>query len=256
MNLFTRAESTALLRHRVPQLTDTDVDRIAEALGDLPLALGQVAAHLADTGLSPDDYLSLLTDRADELLAQQPPPTYPVPLAAGYQIAFDRLATDSPAALDLLTLAAHLGPEPIPLTLFTAHPDQLPRSLATAARDPLAFADLAGQLRRRALARVDPESLQLHRLLAALLRTRPHPPAPRRRALLATIRRRPREPDMATRALRLLRAAVPDDPGTTRRLGPPGSTYSPTSSPPPTPAEPAIRPGGGTSPGSSTSPAS
>ena len=212
VDVFARAESIALLRRRVPHLTDPDADRLADALGDLPLAVGQAAAHLADTGGSPNDYLSLLNDRAAQLLAHQTLPTYPISLAAGYQIAFDRLATDSPAALDLLTLAAHLGPEPIPLTLFTAHPDQLPGPLATAAGDPLAFTDLTGHPRHRALARVTPDTLHLHRLPAALLRSRPRLAAARRCALLTAIRRRLREPDMATRAVRLLRAAAPDDP--------------------------------------------
>ena len=90
------------------------------------MALGQAAAHLADTALPPDDYLFLLKDRAAHLLANQPTPTYPISLAASYQIAFDRLATDSPAALDLLTLAAHLGPEPIPLTLTSYSPHSPP----------------------------------------------------------------------------------------------------------------------------------
>jgi hypothetical protein len=59
-------------------------------------------------------------------------------------VAFDRLAVDEPAGLNLLRLAAQLAPEPIPLTLFTAHPDRLPKPLATAVADPLAFAELIG----------------------------------------------------------------------------------------------------------------
>ncbi|MGB6161927.1 MAG: hypothetical protein WBF75_05020 [Pseudonocardiaceae bacterium] len=51
--------------------------------------------------------------------------------------------------MDLLTLAAHLAPEPIPRTLFTIHPDRLPDPLATTARDPLAFTDLTRLLRPR-----------------------------------------------------------------------------------------------------------
>jgi hypothetical protein len=95
------------------------------------------------------EYLELLGSRAAELLAQGTPVTYPVSLAASWQLAFDRLAVDAPAALDLLTMAAQLAPEPIPFTLFTAHTDQLPEPLAAAAGDPLAFAGLTRLLRRR-----------------------------------------------------------------------------------------------------------
>ncbi len=195
VDVFDRSESLALLR-RVPRLTTTaDAVRIAEALGDLPLALSQATAYLTETGISTDDYLSLLHERTAELLAHGTPATYPVSLAASYQIAFDRLATQAPVALDLLTLAAHLAPEPIPRTLFTTHPDQLPDPLATTARDPLAFTELTRLLRRAGLARVEPNSLQLHRLLQAILRAQPT------------------EHDMPTVAIRLLRATVPaDDP--------------------------------------------
>ena len=41
-------------------------------------------------------------------------------------MAFDRLAADDPAALDLLTMMAWCGPEPVPLALLTDHPDVLP----------------------------------------------------------------------------------------------------------------------------------
>ena len=128
VDVFDRSESLTLLR-RVPRLTTDDAARIADALGDLPLALSQAAAYLAETGIPTDDYLSLLDERTAELLTHGTPATYPVSLAASYQIAFDRLAKQAPAALDLLTLAAHLAPEPIPRTLFTTHPDQLPDSL-------------------------------------------------------------------------------------------------------------------------------
>ncbi|MGH4013795.1 MAG: FxSxx-COOH system tetratricopeptide repeat protein [Pseudonocardiaceae bacterium] len=194
IDVFNRGESIELLRRRVPHLVVGDASRIAEALGDLPLALGQAAAHLAETGMSADEYLSLLDERAAELLAQGTPATYPISLVASYHVALTRLAQEAPVALDLLTLAAQLAPEPIPLTLFTTHPDQLPGPLATAIRDPLAFAGLTRLLRRGALARVEPGSLQLHRLLQAILRSQP------------------RRDEMPTLAVRLLRAAVPAKP--------------------------------------------
>jgi DNA-binding SARP family transcriptional activator len=194
VDVFDRDESITLLRRRAPQLTGGDAGRVAEALGDLPLALAQAGAHLADTATPVQDYLALLAERTTELLTQGTSATYPVSLAASAQIALDRLATQSPAALQLLTLAAYLAPEPIPLTLFTTHPAYLPEPLATATGDPLAFTALARLLRQYGLARVEPATLTLHRLLAAILRTHPH-----------------QQQDLTTLAARLLRAAVPDD---------------------------------------------
>jgi tetratricopeptide (TPR) repeat protein len=173
VDVFTRQESVSLLRQRVGWLSKVDADRVAAALADLPLAVTQAAAFLAETGCAVQEYLTLLGSRTADMLAQGAPVTYPASLAASWQVAFDRLAVDAPAALDLLTVAAQLASEPIPFTLFTAHPDRLPEPLATAAGDPLAFAGLTRLLRGRALARISTDSMQLHRLVQAILRTRP-----------------------------------------------------------------------------------
>jgi transcriptional regulator with XRE-family HTH domain len=196
VDVFDRGESIALLRRRAPQLTEGEAGWIAQALGDLPLALAQAGAHLADTAIDVKDYLTLLAERTTELLAQGAPSTYPVSLAASAQITLDRLAAVSPAALVLLTLASYLAPEPIPLTLFSTHPTQLPDPLGTAVADPLAFTALIRLLRQHGLARVESATLALHRLLAAILRTQPH-----------------QQQDLPTLAVRLLRATVPDNPG-------------------------------------------
>jgi hypothetical protein len=195
VDVFDRSESIALLRRRAPGLTESEAGRVAEAVGDLPLALAQAGAHLADTALGVQGYLTLLAERTRDLLAQGVCVTYPVSLAASVQIALDRLARQSPVALELLTLAAYLGPEPIPLTLFSTHPTHLPASLATVAADPLAFTEVIRLLRQYGLARVEPGTLELHRLLAAILRTQPHP-----------------HQDLSILMVGLLRAAVPDAP--------------------------------------------
>jgi hypothetical protein len=196
VDVLARGESITLLRRRAPQLTEGEAGRVAAALGDLPLALAQAGAYLAETATGVEDYLTLLTERTTELLAQEVPASYPVSLAVSVQIAVGRLGTQSPAALMLLTLAAYLAPEPIPWTLFSTHPTQLPDPLARVAGDRLAFTGLIRLVRRSGLAHVEPTTLVVHRLLSAVLRTQPHP-----------------HQDLPTVAVRLLRAAVPaDDP--------------------------------------------
>jgi DNA-binding SARP family transcriptional activator/tetratricopeptide (TPR) repeat protein len=192
VDVFDRGESITLLRRRVRQLSEGDAERIAQALGDLPLALVQAGAYLADTLTDVPDYLGLLAERTTELLAHGTSPTYSVSLAASAQLALDRLAARSPAALMLLTLAAYLAPEPIPLATFTTHPAPLPEPLASAARDKLAFTRLIQLVREHGLARVEPPTFTVHRLLAAILRAQPYQPD-----------------NLPIVAIRLLRAAVP-----------------------------------------------
>jgi Tetratricopeptide repeat len=63
------------------------------------------------------------------------------------------------------------------------------------AADPLAFTKLTRLLRHYGLARIEPATLELHRLLAAILRTQPH-----------------QHQDLPILVVGLLRAGVPDDP--------------------------------------------
>lgn len=195
---FTRAESTQVLRERAGHLSDADTDAVADALGDLPLAVDQAAALLAETGWPATTFLTLLAERTEDLLSSG---------AASWALAFDRLAGDDPAALQLLSVAAWLAPEPVPATLLTEHPEHLPEPLATVAADPLAFAATTATLRRRAMAEVTPDSLLLHRVPAALLRSRPG--------------------DWAATCVRLLRATVPSNPWDNPAVWPTWRRYLP-----------------------------
>ncbi len=168
---FTRSESVSLMQSRCDRLTATDADRIADALGDLPLAVDQAARLLATTGWTADTYLDLHAKRTHELLARREKGSrYPVSVAAAWTVSFDQLGHENPAALNTLTMVAWLAPEPVPLTLL-AHQTG---AAGTAARDPLAFADITAALRSRGMAEVTTTTIQLHRVPAALLRARTH----------------------------------------------------------------------------------
>src|SRR3954453_18851557 len=100
---FTRNESITLLHRLAPDVNKVEADRVADAVGDLPLAVEQAGSLLADTGLTADKYLRLLAERAHDLLDHDPGGAYPQSVAASWAVAFDRLAADDPTALDLLT---------------------------------------------------------------------------------------------------------------------------------------------------------
>ncbi len=169
---FARPESVALLRRLAPALTAADAERVAAAVGDLPLAIEQAGALLGDTGLAPDTYLQLVTDRAHDVFDHDPGRVYPLSVTASWAVAFDRLATDNPTALDLLTMVAWCGPEPVPLTLLThTPPDLLPTSLHPIT-DPLVLAHATSVVQRRGLVTVSPHTMAMHRVPAALLRAR------------------------------------------------------------------------------------
>ena len=171
LDRFTRDESVDLLRTLAPRLSADDADRVADAVGDLPLALDQAGSLLATTPIDVPTYLQLLAERAADTLDHDPRRTYPSSLTASWAVAFDQLHAASPLALELLTLLAWLAPEPVPLTLITENADALPTRLRELA-DPLRLSRCSRLLTSRGLVTASATELLLHRVPAALLRAR------------------------------------------------------------------------------------
>ncbi|MEU1842412.1 FxSxx-COOH system tetratricopeptide repeat protein [Micromonospora sediminicola] len=171
VDVFARSESVTLLRTHLPQVSEAEAGQLAEALGDLPLAVAQAADLLAESGMPVPDYLQTLDEHAADLLGDRPPVGYPVPLGAAIRVATERLAGEDPAAGQLLTLCAFLAPEPVPLNLFRHAPDQtLPEPLATTAHSGIALDRAVGHITRYGLARPTGDGPILHRLTQAILK--------------------------------------------------------------------------------------
>jgi len=136
LDVLPRPEAITLLRRRTLALTDDQADTVAELLGDLPLALEQAAAYLDQTQLPPADYLHLLTTRGADLYGRGRVVDHQHTIATLWSLSLDRLRAAQPAAVQLLGLCAWLAPEPIPLDLFTNHPEDLPTPLDQVAGDP------------------------------------------------------------------------------------------------------------------------
>ncbi len=174
IDVLPRPESVELIHVTRPGASDADL--LAEALGDLPLALTQAAGFLAETGMPVEHYLRLLDTRTGELLDQSPPQSHPRSLAAAIRLSTDRLAEVDPAALALVHLGAFLAPEPIPTAILThpiiatGHnwPPEL-EALTAAVASPVAAHRSLGQVGSYGLARID-RGLQLHRLTQTILR--------------------------------------------------------------------------------------
>jgi hypothetical protein len=171
VDVLARAEAAAMLRDRVPRLSGADADRVAEAVGDLPLALAQAAAYLAETGMPAGQYAALLWTRAAQLMAEGRPSSYPRPLAGVTVLALDRLRGQGPAPAELAGICAFLAAKPVPPDWFAAAAAVVPAALAGPAADPVAWGQVLARLGRSALARVDGSGLVMHRLTQAIIRS-------------------------------------------------------------------------------------
>ncbi|MFH0519224.1 FxSxx-COOH system tetratricopeptide repeat protein [Streptomyces sp. M41] len=175
VDVFTREESKELLRRSGPigdDLEDADADRLAEALGDLPLALEQAAAWRAETGMPVSEYLRLFEHKRSELLEVSPPPDYQLPVAAAWNVSLDRLETRSPTALRLLQLCSYFAPDPISRSIFSGlGGGSIDPELDRALNDPMRLARAVREINRYSLARIDhrTNSIEMHRLVQAVL---------------------------------------------------------------------------------------
>ncbi|MFF4754783.1 FxSxx-COOH system tetratricopeptide repeat protein [Streptomyces sp. NPDC001270] len=128
---FLRAESTAYLMRRAPQLTSAEADEVAAEFGDVPLPLVQAAAWLGESGMDASEYLRMVRER--RLSTVDEPGTgdgFPQSSMTSWSILLNRLRRTEPRALDVLGLCTAFAPGPIPLGLVHAYPGtDLPEEL-------------------------------------------------------------------------------------------------------------------------------
>jgi hypothetical protein len=172
VDVFTRQESIGLLRRRDPDVTEADADALADALGDLPLAVEQASTWRATTGMPVQNYLRLLREKRAELLELAPAPGYEMPVAAAWNVALDRLGVENPAALQLLQVLSFFAPEPINRDLLTGPRNgPITPELDEALQNPSKLGKAIRDIQRYGLARVDhrTSTVQLHRLVNVVL---------------------------------------------------------------------------------------
>ncbi|MDJ0343132.1 FxSxx-COOH system tetratricopeptide repeat protein [Streptomyces sp. H10-C2] len=174
VDVFLREESVEHMLRRVPGLSIADAEQVAAAVGDLPLAVEQAGAWLAETATPVASYLEQLNEQAARVLSLNQPANYPEPVAATWNVSIRRLQERSPAAVRLLQLCAFFAPEPISMNLL--YSDEMIRALVPyddSLREKLVLGGVIREIGRFALAKVDRVSntIQVHRLVQAVIRS-------------------------------------------------------------------------------------
>ncbi|MFF4502672.1 FxSxx-COOH system tetratricopeptide repeat protein [Streptomyces sp. NPDC001401] len=174
IDVFRREESKLLLSARSAEIGDEDADRLADALGDLPLAIEQAAAWHAETGMPVEEYLQLLDEQRVELLRDTASPQAQHSAIAAWNISLDQLETTAPAAYQLLQICSFYAPEPIPRRLFVRPRGSLSPELDATLQDPIRLGQAFRDIGRYSLARFDhrSSSLVMHRLVRAAVASR------------------------------------------------------------------------------------
>jgi tetratricopeptide (TPR) repeat protein len=165
VDVFDEVTATAYLTDRAGRPGDERAARqLARALGCLPLALSHAAAY-CHSGTSFTDYLQLLGELpARELFDSHPELSYAQTVASTWKTSIEAASADAPLAADVLEMAAHLGPDAIPKSLFLMLVD------VHTAIERKGLADAFNALARFSLATVDDEAVSVHRLLQKTVR--------------------------------------------------------------------------------------
>lgn len=171
---FSRVDAVEFLERRTDQHGSRDAPALAEALGDLPLALAQAAAFIVNNNMTISDYFELYQDiaasrrlRAAGLDAGE----YPRSVAATWLLHFERLRKDYPAAADLLTLFSFLDPDDINVSDLPVETGRAGRRLKKAMADPFERTRTIGALiETNLVTRISGEHVRVHRLVQAVAR--------------------------------------------------------------------------------------
>ena len=91
-------------------------------------------------------------------------------MVATWQVSFERIETEQPAAVALLRLCAFLAADDIPISVPLEGAPALPRELRRAAGDEVRIDRAVGALQRYALNDRQGDSLHVHRLVQAAVR--------------------------------------------------------------------------------------
>ncbi|BCY10095.1 FxSxx-COOH system tetratricopeptide repeat protein [Actinoplanes sp. L3-i22] len=171
---FSRAESIEHLRYRLGgrTLSRADADRLADAVGDLPILVVLAAAWLHDTGRSADEYLSGLDNIG----------TVRTTATAVWEVILERLRHTSHGSYRLLQLMSMLQPD-IALSLLysdevarviACYDEDVAQQLADRMSEHDITAALMQPINRLSLVHLDPETkrVTVHRLLQSALRDR------------------------------------------------------------------------------------
>ncbi|MET3421400.1 tetratricopeptide (TPR) repeat protein [Actinoplanes tereljensis] len=183
LDVLPREEAVRFLAEQLPGVDNDEAGRLAESLGDLPLALAQAAGYLAETGMAVAEYRQLLVEETRAVLDLGRPVDYPRPLAASIALGVAALSEVDPAAVAILRLCALLAPEPIAVDLIVevAQPTEpYPAMLAPLPEvigRPLVRQEAIGRIGAYGLARVGSGTVTVHRLTQAVVRTQMEPSA-------------------------------------------------------------------------------
>jgi tetratricopeptide (TPR) repeat protein len=170
VDVWSRDESREFLGQRTGDADTGAADALADALGDLPLALEQAAAYIDTMQISLEGYLRRLRSHAPTLFERGRVADYEHTIATTWEVSFAELEAD-PRCRAVLFCCAFLASERIPRTLLAS--TRIAEGSFTGADGELALDDtIAHIMSFSLLTATDESTLSMHRLVQHVIRNR------------------------------------------------------------------------------------
>ena len=169
-----RREAVEFLRKRTGLAEpDETANQLADALGNLPLAIEQAGACIEQARISFTDYFQRFQTHRQELLRLTPPSSdYPDTVATTWEISFEKIRGASAAAGDLMNLCAFLCPDEIRRELLFRGAHIITYPLATTVCNTVMLDGAIASLLQYSLVDANEQAISMHRLVAAVTRDR------------------------------------------------------------------------------------
>jgi len=182
IGLFTQRESVQHLRSKLA-LDEDEANRIAELLGNLPIAIAAARVWLSETGMPPAEYIAAIEKGDLGMLGDE---SEFARVAAVWRLSLERLEQNSAAAYRMLEYCAVTAPEISSELIYSDTMIRLLGQIDSSVRSRLALGRLVTQIRRFGLIRVDTQGefggggadrvqgghIEIHRLLQLVVRNR------------------------------------------------------------------------------------
>jgi len=162
--VFERTESVKFLLRRTGQRDEKAAEALAEALGDLPLALGTSRSlHQGDWDIL-RGLLEAISEERNEIMRYGKPDTYPETIATTWEISVKAATKEMPESLDLLNLCAYLSPDLILRSMLVKGSEHLPDPLASVFKNDVEMDKALASLRKYSLIDFSGDGFFIHRM--------------------------------------------------------------------------------------------
>jgi len=171
-----RSDSIELLLNYTGLNDKKSSNKLAEELGDLPLALEQVSTYIKENDFTIINYLNLLKRPGLDFSTQIATSLdYPETITTVFDISFQKADEQLKGSIDFLNLLAFLAPDDIPIVELSRNCMELSKNLMEVFKSDESLDRMLKHLESYSLIVITANTISIHRLIQKIVRDRINP---------------------------------------------------------------------------------